>query len=178
LVGGHHVLRGFLGSAKVPGQRLLGVLVGGNRSGGQVVQLDLHAGPAEHPLRRVCVQGQRPGTAGVVAGGLEAAGLVVDDHQFVATAVDAVDAARQGEYRCAGGDRAFDTHGFVGGIGLGQVGLEPTQGAAERGPLLLAVLIPLADPGGLQQPGQRGRRAPLDGQAVPVLQRGVHARAE
>ena len=58
------------------------------------------------------------------------------------------------------------------------VRLQPAQRPPVGGPLLLVVAVALADPGALEQRGQRLGTAPVGGQRIPVLQGGVHAGAE
>ena len=83
------------------GQRLVGVLVAGHGAGRQVVQLDPAGPAAEQPLGRVRVQGQGPGTPGVVRAKAGPAGLVVDDDQLGAEVVDPVDPAVLAAIRAA-----------------------------------------------------------------------------
>ena len=76
---------------------------------------------------RVERQGKR--AARVVGAKQVAAGFVVDDHDLGASfasrpAVEAVDAAGDGDLVGAGGHRSFHAERFVGGVELGDVGLD------------------------------------------------------
>jgi len=93
LLRGDDVPGGVLGPGHLPIQRLVGVLVGGDRPARQMVQLDPMTGPAEDPLRRVRIKGQRLRPARIVRVQPMPPGLVVDDHRRAVARVDPVGAA-------------------------------------------------------------------------------------
>ena len=164
------------GLLDLAGERLGGVLVGGDRARGHVVQLDAQGAPAEHLPHRRGVEPQRQRGAGVVVCGRHPRGLVVDDDQLAVAVVEPVDPPADAQVTADERHGALDADRLAGRVDAGEVG-------GDRGPHLLAPLTRLlavaeadVDPCPVDQAGPALGGAL--GEVPPVAQGVVHGVAQ
>src|SRR4051794_3004365 len=135
-----------LGALEMARKRLVGVLPADDVTGGQVVQLHGDALLPQCSRRGEGIDRQCQRPARVIGAEHVPTGLVVDDHELVAAAVEAVDPARESEPLGAQRDRAFDADRLLVRVDALDIAADHFGGALTPPHALLVVTETQADP--------------------------------